>query len=68
LQVLFSNLDQLLAPDRPCHSSFLEDWKSQLKVPRARIVELAAFPSQPHSRHFQRGSFIGWSGRTRARG
>ncbi|MQM05795.1 hypothetical protein Taro_038611, partial [Colocasia esculenta] len=34
----------------------LEDWKSQLKVHRARIVEFAAFPSQPHSRHFQRGS------------
>ncbi|MQM09846.1 hypothetical protein Taro_042729 [Colocasia esculenta] len=34
----------------------LEDWKSQLNLPRARIVELAAFPSQPHSRHFQRGT------------
>ncbi|MQL96980.1 hypothetical protein Taro_029661, partial [Colocasia esculenta] len=34
----------------------LPDWKSQLNLPRARIIELAAFPSQPHSRHFQRGT------------
>ncbi|MQL71478.1 hypothetical protein Taro_003803, partial [Colocasia esculenta] len=34
----------------------LEEKKSQLKVHRARIVELASFSSQPHSRHFQRGN------------
>ncbi|MQM07782.1 hypothetical protein Taro_040623 [Colocasia esculenta] len=38
----------------PTRNKRLEDWKSQLKVSRSRIVELAAFPSQPHSRHYQR--------------
>ncbi|MQL74128.1 hypothetical protein Taro_006487 [Colocasia esculenta] len=32
----------------------LEDWKSQLNLPRARNVDLAAFPLQPQSRLFQR--------------